>query len=119
MVTSSENGDIRAVNLEVDRYCRDCCLTENVANVSELEHFELNRDWDDLHAAVGCAAYNFQKGAYRSVAFIEVCFGVGNVHYPFQQKEMHAVEFIFIFLGLVPCPTSVKCCATYQGVKSA
>ncbi|MCG3769612.1 MAG: hypothetical protein JW384_00741 [Nitrosomonadaceae bacterium] len=39
-------------------------FAENVANVSELEHFELNRDWDDLHAAVGCAAYNFQKGAY-------------------------------------------------------
>ena len=31
MVTSSENGDPssrRAVNLEVDRYCRDCCLTD-------------------------------------------------------------------------------------------
>ena len=31
VVTSSENGDpssSRAVNLEVDRYCRDCCLTQ-------------------------------------------------------------------------------------------
>ena len=31
VVTSCENGDpssSRAVNLEVDRYCRDCCLTQ-------------------------------------------------------------------------------------------
>ena len=40
VVTSSENGDPssrRAVNLEVDRYCRDCCLTVYQSCINQIK----------------------------------------------------------------------------------